>query len=428
MSMSLVIILLFMVLMFLGVPIAVSLGAASVIVMAYMTDLPLNMATQSMFTAMNSFIMVAVPLFILCGSLMDEGGIADRIYDLAEALVGWIYGGLGHVSVVVNMIFAGMSGSSVAAIASIGKMSINALDKKGYPKDYATAINLSGSMLASVIPPSILMINAAATGNVSIGKALLAGTIPGIIIGLIFMVYNYFYCKKHNIGDRIPFSRKKLGKALVRSIPALLTPIILLGGVYTGIYTPTEGAAIAVVYTCLVSIYVFKNLTWRDIPRIMIKNARSTGTILFVAIAAKPASLLFEIDGLPSRVANLISGVSDNRIVILFVLYAFLIVVGMFMDATAAIFILVPILLPAVQAVGVSPLFFTVFLVITLSFGLITPPVGVCLYAAENVTGLPLEKIIKASFPWIVLIAVSICIFILFPQLIEYPVTLVFGS
>ena len=205
MSMSLVIILLFMVLMFLGVPIAVSLGAASVIVMAYMTDLPLNMATQSMFTAMNSFIMVAVPLFILCGSLMDEGGIADRIYDLAEALVGWIYGGLGHVSVVVNMIFAGMSGSSVAAIASIGKMSINALDKKGYPKDYATAINLSGSMLASVIPPSILMINAAATGNVSIGKALLAGMIPGIIIGLIFMVYNYFYCKKHNIGDRIPF-------------------------------------------------------------------------------------------------------------------------------------------------------------------------------------------------------------------------------
>ena len=426
--MSLVIIILFMVLMFLGVPIAVSLGAASVIVMALMTDLPLNMATQSMFTAMNSFIMVAVPLFILCGSLMDEGGIADRIYDLAEALVGWIYGGLGHVSVVVNMIFAGMSGSSVAAIASIGKMSINALDKKGYPKDYATAINLSGSMLASVIPPSILMINAAATGNVSIGQALLAGMIPGIIIGLIFMVYNYFYCKKHNIGDRIPFSGKKLGKALVRSIPALLTPVILLGGVYTGIYTPTEGAAIAVVYTCIVSIYVFKNLTWRDIPRIMIKNARSTGTILFVAIAAKPASLLFEIDGLPSRVANMISGVSDNRIVILFVLYAFLIVVGMFMDATAAIFILVPILLPAVQAVGVSPLFFTVFLVITLSFGLITPPVGVCLYAAENVTGLPLEKIIKASLPWILLIAVSICIFIIFPQLIEYPVSLVFGS
>jgi len=414
--------------MFLGVPIAVSLGAASVIVMATMSQLPLNMAAQSMFTAMNSFIMVAVPLFILCGSLMDEGGIADRIYDLAEALVGWIYGGLGHVSVVVNMLFAGMSGSSVAAIASIGKMSINALERKGYPKDYATAINLSGSMLASVIPPSILMINAAATGGVSIGQALLAGFIPGIIIGVIFMVYNYFYCKKHGIGDRVKFSGKKLGKAFLRAIPALLTPVILLGGVYTGIYTPTEGAAIAVVYTMIVSIYVFKNLKWSDMPRIMIKNARSTGTILFVAIAAKPASVLFEIDGLPSRVANMIAGISDNRIIILLVLYAFLIVVGMFMDATAAIFILVPILLPACQAVGVSPLFFTVFLVITLSFGLITPPVGVCLYAAENVTGLPLEKIIKASIPWILLIAVSLLIFILFPQIIEGPVGLVFGT
>ena len=411
--MSAAIILLFLILMFLGVPIATSLGLASVIVMATKSTLPLNMAAQSMFTAMNSFIMVAVPLFILCGSLMDEGGIADRIYDLAEALVGWIYGGLGHVSVVVNMLFAGMSGSSVAAIASIGKMSINALEKKGYPKDYATAINLSGSMLASVIPPSILMINAAATGNVSIGQALLAGLIPGIIIGIIFMVYNYFYCRRHGIGDRVKFSGKKLGKAFVRAIPALLTPIILLGGVYTGVYTPTEGAAIAVVYTMIVSVYVFKTLKWTDMPRIIIKNARSTGTILFVAIAAKPASVLFEIDGLPSRVAQGIAGISDNRIVILFVLYAFLIVVGMFMDATAAIFILVPILLPACQAVGVSPLFFTVFLVITLSFGLITPPVGVCLYAAENVTGLPLERIIKASIPWILLIAVSLCIFIL---------------
>ncbi len=426
--MSAAIILLFLILMFLGVPIATSLGLASVIVMATKSTLPLNMAAQSMFTAMNSFIMVAVPLFILCGSLMDEGGIADRIYDLAEALVGWIYGGLGHVSVVVNMLFAGMSGSSVAAIASIGKMSINALEKKGYPKDYATAINLSGSMLASVIPPSILMINAAATGNVSIGQALLAGLIPGIIIGIIFMVYNYFYCRHHGIGDRVKFSGKKLGKAFVRAIPALLTPIILLGGVYTGVYTPTEGAAIAVVYTMIVSVYVFKTLKWTDMPRIIIKNARSTGTILFVAIAAKPASVLFEIDGLPSRVAQGIAGISDNRIVILFVLYAFLIVVGMFMDATAAIFILVPILLPACQAVGVSPLFFTVFLVITLSFGLITPPVGVCLYAAENVTGLPLERIIKASIPWILLIAVSLCIFILFPQIIEAPVALVFGT
>lgn len=425
--MSIILMILFLLLMALGVPIAVALGSSSILVMGTMTELPLSMAAQSMFTSLNSFIMVAVPLFILCGSLMDEGGIADRIYELAEALVGWIYGGLGHVSVVVNMIFAGMSGSSVAAIASIGKMSINALNKKGYPLEYATAINLSGSMLASVIPPSVLMINAAAVAGVSIGQALLAGFIPGLIIGLVFMVYNYYYCKKHNIGDRIPFSGKKLLRAFLRAIPALITPIILLGGVYTGIYTPTEGAAVAVVYTILVSIYYYKDLRWSDIPRIIAKNARSTGVILFVAIAAKPASLLFEIDGLPIKIANLLAGISDNRLIILLVLYIFLIIVGMFMDATAAIFILVPILLPAVQQVGVSPLFFVVFLVITLSFGLITPPVGVCLYAAENVTGLKIEKIIKASIPWIAIIAISLIIFIIFPQIIEVPVKMVFG-
>ena len=412
--MSLVLLVLFIVLMFLGVPIAVSLGAASVITIITMSDLPLSMAVQSMFTSMNSFIMVAVPLFILCGSLMDEGGVADRIYELADAGVGWIYGGLGHVSVVVNMLFAGMSGSSVAAIASIGKMSINALAKKGYPKEYATAINLSGSMAAS-------------TANVSIGQALIAGLIPGIIIGLIFMAYNFAYCKKHGIGDRSSFELKRLGKAFLTAIPALLTPVILLGGVFTGFYTPTEGAAIGVGYTILVSIYVYRDLKWSDIPRMICKNARTTGTILFVAITAKPASLIFEMDGLPGRVANMIIGVSDNRIVIMFILYAFLILVGMFMDATAAIYILVPILLPAVISVGVSPLFFVVFLVITLSFGLITPPVGVCLYAAQNVTGLTLEKIIKASVPWIILIAIALCIFILFPGIITGPVGMLFG-
>ena len=249
MSMSIALLVLFLVFMFLGVPIAVSLGAASVICMVTMSDLPLSMAAQSMFTSMNSFIMVAVPLFILCGSLMDEGGVAEKIYDLAEAMVGWIYGGLGHVSVVVNMLFAGMSGSSVAAIASIGKMSINALHRKGYPKEYATAINLSGSMLASVIPPSILMINAAATANVSIGQALLAGLIPGVIIGAVFMIYNFVYCKKHDIGDRTPFEVKRLGKAFVSAIPALLTPVRIL-------YTDRRSSNCGNLYNSCIYLYL----------------------------------------------------------------------------------------------------------------------------------------------------------------------------
>lgn len=425
--MSITLLIIFMLLMFVGVPIAVSLGAASVIVIYFMTDLPLTLVAQSMYTSMNSFIMVAVPLFILCGSLMDEGGVADKIYDLADAAVGWIYGGVGHVSVLVSMLFAGMSGSSVAAIASIGKMSINALTKKGYPKGYATAINLTGSMLATVIPPSILMIVAASTANISIGQALMAGLVPGIIMGIIYMVYNFIYCKKNGIGDKSKFSLSRLIKAFLKAVPALISPIILLGGVFTGIYTPTEGAAIGVAYTIFIAIYIYRSLKWADIPKIIIKNAMATGTILFVAITAKPAALIFELDGLPTLLANQIINISSIQIVIMLILFLFLILVGMFMDATAAIYILVPILLPAVTSVGVSPLFFVVFLVITLALGLITPPVGVCLYAASNVTGMSIEDIIKASVPWLILTIVILILFIIFPNIILMPVNLIFG-
>lgn len=272
------------------------------------------------------------------------------------------------------------------------------------------------------------MIVAASTASVSIGQALMAGMVPGVLIGVIYMVYNYIHCKVTGIGEKSPFQPKRLVKAFLSAIPALMVPVIMLVGMYSGIYTPTEGAGIAVAYAMLVSIYVYKRLKWSDIPRIIAKNARQTGTILFIAIAAKPAGQIFELDGLPTKLAHFVLGISDNQLVIMFALFIFLIIVGMFMDATAAIYILVPILLPVVKQLGVSPLFFVVFLVITLSFGLITPPVGVCLYAAENVTGLSLEKVIKSVVPWLFLTVGIICIFIFFPQIITGPIALMFPN
>lgn len=420
--MSITLIIIFIALMIFGVPLAVSLGIASVATLAIFTDTPLNLIIQSMFSSMNSFLMVAVPLFILAGILMDEGGVADKIFNFANALVGWSHGGLGNVTVLSSIIFAGMSGSSVADVASVGKISISAMHKNGYPLEYATSLSLITSMLATIIPPSILMVVAGSVANISIGQALFAGIVPGLIVAGIFMLYNYYHCKVNHIGTKVNFNIRNLAIQFAKAIPALLVPIILLGGMLSGYFTPTEAAGIAVLYTFIVSMFIYKNIKFRQLPDILFRTAKTTGTILFIAVTAKPAAWIFEFDGLPVRVASAIGSLTHSPLFIMLILYAFLILVGMFMDATAAIYILVPILLPTVKSVGIDPIFFIVFMVITLAFGLVTPPVGVCLYAASNVTGLKIETLIKHSMPWIIMTAVTLLIFIIFPQIVTVPI------
>ncbi len=405
-----------------GLPIAVALGLSSLATVFLLEGISLNIVAQSMFSAMNSFIMVAVPLFILTGILMDEGKVAESIFDFAKSIVGWMAGGLGHVNIVASLIFAGMAGSSVADVASTGRISINAMHRNGYSKSYATAITLISSMLATVIPPSILMVIAAATAGVSIGQALFAGLIPGLSIALMLMVINYIYCKKNNIGERTEFAFPQIGKSFIKAFPALLAPVILLGGILSGYFTATEAAGIAALYTLIISTLVYKGLGLKDLPSVFYRTAKLTGTILFIAVTAQVATWVFQYDGLPGQVAAFISEVSENPVVILLLLFGFLIVVGMFMDATAAIFVLTPILLPTINMVGIDPLFFVVFMVIVLSFGLITPPVGVCLYAASNITGLSIEQISKSILPWMIVVILMISIFIFFPGLITEPI------
>jgi tripartite ATP-independent transporter DctM subunit len=394
--------------MFLGIPVAVSLGFSSVMTLVLFTDIPLTLISQSMFSSMNSFIMVAVPLFILAGNIMDKGGVGDKIFNFANSMVGWMPGGLGHVNIVTSLIFAGMSGSSVADVAGLGVLEMSAMEKHGYDKEYSAAITVATSTLATMIPPSILMIVAASVANVSVGKALVGGVIPGVLISVVFMVYNYLYCKKNGIGDKAKFSLEIFFKSMIISIPAMLVPVIILIGMFTGIVTPTEAAAIAVVYSTIISLTIYKGFTLKSIPRLLINTTKTTGTILFIAVTAKSANWIFEFDGLPAKIATSITSLTSNPILIMLVVLMFLVVVGMIMDATAAIYIVVPILLPAVTSVGVDPLFFVIFLVLSLALGLITPPVGVCLYAATSVTGLRLEQIVPKLMPWI---------FILIPQI-----------
>lgn len=421
--MSIFLLILFFILIFLGIPIASSLGISVVAAVLFFTDVPLSVVIQSMFSSMNSFIMVAVPLFILAGIIMEEGGVADRIFGFAQSMVGWMTGGLGHVNVIASLIFAGMAGSSVADVASTGRMQINAMTKNGYPLQYSAALTLITSMLASIIPPSILMIVAASTAGVSIGAALIGGLVPGIIISIIFMIFNYYYSKKHNYGIQQKFEWRTLGREFIRSFPALMAPVILLAGIISGVFTPTEAAAICVLYTLIVAVFIYRKLSFKQMPSILFRTANTTGTILFIAVTAKAASWVFEYDGLPTRVANFISGISDSPLVIMLVLFAFLLIVGMFMDATAAIFILVPILMPAILTVGIDPVFFVIFLVVALSFGLVTPPIGVCLYATSNITGLSIERLSKASLPWFGVTMAALLIFIFIPSIITVPVS-----
>ncbi|HHY93186.1 MAG TPA: TRAP transporter large permease, partial [Firmicutes bacterium] len=349
--------------------------------------------------------------------------VAGKIFDFANALVGWAPGGLGQVTVVSSVIFAGMSGSSVADVASVGAISIGAMRRNGYPLTYATGLALICSSLATIIPPSILMVVAGSVANESIGRVLMGGVIPGVLIALGFMVYNHFYCSKHGIGNRVSFSWRNLLQRTLIAIPALLVPVILMGGIVLGYFTPTEAAGIAVIYTILIALFVYRSITLKQLPGLFFRTAKLTGTILFIAVTAKVAGWIFEYDGLPVRVATLLSSVTTSPLVIMLLIFGFLILVGMFMDATAAIFILVPILLPTVKAVGVDPVYFLVIMVITLALGLITPPVGVCLYAASNLTGLSLEEVTRHTFVWMVIMAALILLLILFPGLVLTPLS-----
>ncbi|WP_040978553.1 TRAP transporter large permease [Oceanobacillus jeddahense] len=419
--MSIFLLILFFILLIIGIPIAASLGISVIFSILIFTDIPISLVIQSMYSSMNSFIMVAVPLFILAGIIMDEGGVANRLFSFANSAVGWMRGGLGHVNVVVSLLFAGMAGSSIADIASTGRMTINAMTKNNYPIIYSTGLTLITSVLASVIPPSILMVVAAATAGVSVGDALIGGLVPGIIMAIIFMICNHIYSKKHHIGEPIPFDFKVLMREFMKAFPALLIPVILLGGILSGIFTPTEAAAVAVLYSLIIAIFFYKVISVKQLPNMFYRTTNMTGTILFIAVTAQSASWVFEYDGLPTRVASSITNVSENSFVILLVMFVFLIVVGMFMDATAAIFILVPILMPIVTEVGIDPLYFVIFLVLALSFGLVTPPVGVALYAASNVTGLSIEKVSKAVLPWIFVTIFILLLFIIFPVLLTGP-------
>ncbi len=422
--MSLTLLALFLLLCAVGCPLAIALGLSSVASIAIFTSTPVHVLSESMFSAMNSFLLVAVPLFLLVGQLMDKGGVADRIFDFAHATVGWLPGGMGHVNVASSVVFGGISGSSVADIASLGAIEINAMVKHGYEKGYAVGMTLATSTLSSIIPPSILMVIAGSIANQSIGLLLIAGLVPGLFIAAFLMVYNHIYSVRRGVCKPTPFDLRHFAKAAMRAILPMLTPVILMAGILDGFFTPTEAAAIAVVYTFFIAAIVYKNITWADMREMLKETGRSSGGILFIAATGKLAAWVFAFDGLPVMVGTWLGSITKDPTLIMVLIFLFLVVVGMFMDAIAAMFILIPILVPPARMLGVDPIHLLVIIVITLTLGLVTPPVGVCLFAVAKVTNMSLEDVIKSSTGPVSVLVLSIVALVLFPVLVIGPLKL----
>lgn len=414
----------FLLLSALGVPLAIALGLGGVAALVLFTSTPLTLLSESMFSAMNSFLLVAVPLFLLVGQLMERGGVADRIFDFAHAMVGWLPGGMGHVNVASSVVFGGISGSSVADIASLGAVEIKAMERHGFDKGYAVGMTLATSTLSSIIPPSILMVIAGSIANQSIGTLLVAGLVPGLFIAAALMVYNHVHSVRHGIARPSPIDWPQVGRAAVRAVLPMMTPVILLVGILDGFFTPTEAAAIAVLYTFGIAALVYRRLTLADLRQMFVQTARTSGNILFIAATAKLAAWVFAYDGLPVKVAELLGSITSSPTLVMLLIFLFLVVVGMFMDAIAAMFILIPVLLKPAVALGVDPIHFTVITVITLTLGLVTPPVGVCLFAAARVAGMSIEDVVRGSRGPVTVLVLAIVAMVLFPPLVLAPLRL----
>jgi C4-dicarboxylate transporter, DctM subunit len=422
--MSITLLLVFLALAALGVPLAIGLGLASVSAILMFSSTPVSVLSESMFSAMNSFLLVAVPLFLLVGQLMERGGVADRIFDFAQAAVGWLPGGMGHVNVASSVVFGGISGSSVADIASLGAVEINAMVKHGYDKGYAVGMTLATSTLSSIIPPSILMVLAGSIASQSIGLLLIGGLVPGLFIAAMLMAYNHIYSVRRGVAPPTPFVLRHLLRAGLRAVLPMMTPVILMIGILDGYFTPTEAAVIAVVYTAGIAALVYRTIRLRDVGPMLSETARTAGNILFIAATAKLAAWVFAFDGLPVKVAEGLSVVTSSPTVVMVLIFLFLVVVGMFMDAIAAMFILIPVLLPPAMSMGVDPIHMLVVMVITLTLGLVTPPVGVCLFAVSKVSGLSIEQVVRGSRGPVSILMLAILALVLFPVLVIGPLKL----
>jgi len=408
----------FVALIILGIPIAFAIGIAALTGVATISGIPNTVIPMKMFYGLNSYVLLAVPLFVLTANLMNRGKISRKLIDFSIALVGRKPGGLAHANVMVSMLFAGVSGSSTADTAGVGKILIPNMTQKGYSSEMSVGVTAASSTIGSIIPPSITMVIYGGLTNTSVGQLFIGGMIPGLLIGFGMMAVISYFAKRDNLPVVGKVSRHYFLILLKDALPAMITPLIIIGGIVGGIYTPTEAAAFSAVYAYCIGAFYYKTIKLSDLPDIFIDTLKLSCLSLFALAAASALGEFLGYFKINTMVAEFFSDLGGNKYLFMFIIVLFFLFVGTFMDAIPAMVLFVPVVYPTALAIGVDPVQLGIIVIITLSIGLVTPPYGLCLLISSTIGGLPLSKSFASVLPYISVITLVLLAIIIFPFLL----------
>ena len=412
---------LFLVFLLSGMPIAFMLGAISLIYILVTGNIPAVMIPQAMFNGADSFVLLSILFFILAGSLMNKLGLTRDLIAFADLLVGRVKGSLAQINILVSILFAGLTGAAVADTAAIGSMLVPAMKKQGYSPAYSAAVTAASSIIGPIIPPSIIMVIYAAVTGLSVSQLFIAGIVPGLMIGLGLMILCYFKAVKQGHPHRtesIPMTEAV--KIVQRSLTALLVPVIIIGGILFGFFTPTEAAAVACIYALLLGLLVFRTIGFRDLLDGITEAAITSSMILMIISAAKMFSIVLAMESIPQQIGTLILGITSNKYIFLLMVNIFLLFMGMIMETGANVLLLVPILMPIAMKFGIDPLHFAIVVLVNLNIGLATPPLGVVLFTIVPIANISLEKIVVAIMPFLMTMFGTLFMMTYLPDLILF--------
>lgn len=416
------------VLMLVGVPVAVSLGTSTLLTIVFFTDIDVTSVPQIIFDGINHFSLMAIPMFILAGNLLSKGGSAARIIDFARAMVGHLPGGLPMSAIFACIIFAAVSGSSPATVVAIGSIMFAAIKQANYPPSYAVGAITTAGSLGILIPPSVVMIVYGVTAEVSIGKLFMAGVIPGLMLGSMMLLQTYIGARRLGFKSSTPASWGERGRMFLRSFWALLIIVVVIGGIYGGIFTPTEAAAASAIYALFISLFIYKDIKVRDLYAICLDSALTTAMIFFIIANAVVFAYLLTSEQIPQQISSFLLDLDIGKIGFLICVNILLFIMGQFMEPSSVIMIMVPLLLPIATSLGVDPIHFGIIMMVNMEIGMVTPPVGLNLFVASGLTGIELKKIIFYTLPWAVTLGIGLILITYIPQISLWLPSLMYGG